>query len=147
MRLERSFRFAPTNSSHSHIASGSFAHEQLQQSNPPSQPSSMRPLRPLKHSLVQLHARIVASGSGSGVAIANGRRFHRQQQQLQRHQRSQLLVRAFSDAVDPQKWQQQSDVTDEASADSENAPLNGIGRASVVSVNGGSWEIDAESDD
>ncbi|GAB9471501.1 hypothetical protein Gpo141_00008708 [Globisporangium polare] len=108
----------------------------------------MRPLRPLKHSLVQLHARIVASGSGA--AIATGRRFHRQQQQQQqllRHQRSQLLVRAFSDAADPQKWQQQQSDADEITDDRTDAPLNGIARSAGVSVNGGSWEITAEEDE
>lgn len=49
----------------------------------------MQPLHPLKYSLVQLHARIVASGLGSGAAIVNGHRFHHQQQQQHlRHQRS-----------------------------------------------------------
>lgn len=106
----------------------------------------MRPLRPLKHSLVQLHARIVGSGSGSGAAIANGRRFHRQQQQQLRHQRSQLLVRAFSDAADPQKWQQQQSGADDSSDVHTDTPLNGLGRSSGISVNGGSWEITGEDD-
>lgn len=112
---------------------------------------TMRPLRPLKLSLVQLHARIVASGSESSALAATGRRFHRQQQQqFVRHQRSQLLVRAFSDTADPQKWQQQQDSADgdedDASSAHIDAPLNGIGHTGAVHVNGDSWQLESDDD-
>uniref|UniRef100_K3WR74 RRM domain-containing protein n=1 Tax=Globisporangium ultimum (strain ATCC 200006 / CBS 805.95 / DAOM BR144) TaxID=431595 RepID=K3WR74_GLOUD len=103
----------------------------------------MRPLRPLKHSIVQLHARIVGSNAG----IGNSRRFHRQQQQfLVRNQRSHMLVRAFSDAVDPLKWESQTNEKDgiDGHADEHNAPLNGIRKTAAASINGGSWEINGE---
>lgn len=157
MRFGRALRFAPTNAfftwSDGHSSSSSFAQEvQLTWlSLSLCLADIMRPLRPLKHSLVQLHARVVASNGSSGAVVANGRRFHRQQQQYLRNQRSQMMVRAFSDAVDPQKWQQQSggkDTVDgENDIDAHKAPLNGIGTSSVASVNGGSWETNGEEQD
>ncbi|KAF1319629.1 hypothetical protein FI667_g13088, partial [Globisporangium splendens] len=105
----------------------------------------MRPLRPLKHSIVQLHARIVGSNAG----IGGSRRFHRQQQQFFRNQRSQMLVRAFSDAMDPLKWESQTNdkVGTDDFVDTHNAPLNGAGKTAATSINGGSWEINDEEQD
>ncbi|TYZ67133.1 hypothetical protein PybrP1_009695 [[Pythium] brassicae (nom. inval.)] len=102
----------------------------------------MAPLRPLKLSLVQLRARIVGgtSGPGSSTALANGRRFHRQQQQhqLQLLHHRQLLARALSDAADPFKWQQQheDDGASGTSAGTTPVYLNGFGSSRIASVNG-----------
>lgn len=101
----------------------------------------MAPLRPLKFSLVQLRVRIVGgnSGPGSSTALANGRRFHRQQHQhqLQLLHHRQLLARALSDAADPLKWQQQEDDgTSDVGAGTAPVYLNGFGSSRIASVNG-----------